>query len=424
MKPSITQIENAFQPAREITDAVRFAGRKSAVGDLYYSLLSEGANIAIVGNRGIGKTSLARQLMNISKGDNSLLGRLSLPHDRSFDFLTIYLACGNTTNSTEALLERLLTSSSCLADWIYDVPKARKIMTGYSPKFGANILGITAELGGEKKEEIQTERAISSHSIDSVFTNVANAITEEGLSRDGLLIIVDEFDQISDTTGFASFLKALATNAPKVKFGIVGVAKDIQMLMKEHASSDRLFAGSIIALPSMSLPELKEIVDIAESEIGGYIKFEEAAKEKLSSLAQGHPYMVHLVGKYALRLAYHENRQVIAANDIDETLKSIAERQADPVLEGRYRKAVASSPQRESVLRALAVTQDAQGEIWTTDTYKRAIEDGVDNPSQYVGHLATEQYGAELENLRERYYRFKDSLFAAYVRARPRMFEI
>ena len=297
-------------------------------------------------------------------------------------------------------------------------------MTGYSPKFGANILGVTAELGGEKKEEIQTERAIYSHSIDSVFTNIANAITEEGLSRDGLLIIVDEFDQISDTTGFASFLKALATNAPKVKFGIVGVAKDIQMLMKEHASSDRLFAGSIIALPSMSLPELKEIVDIAESEIGGYIKFEEAAKEKLSSLAQGHPYMVHLVGKYALRLAYHENRQVIAANDIDETLKSIAERQADPVLEGRYRKAVASSPQRESVLRALAVTQDAQGEIWTTDTYKRAIEDGVDNPSQYVGHLVTEQYGAELENLRERYYRFKDSLFAAYVCARPRMFEI
>jgi MoxR-like ATPase len=60
-KPSITQIENAFQPAREITDAVRFAGRKQAVSDAYYALLSDGANIAIVGNRGIGKTSLARQ---------------------------------------------------------------------------------------------------------------------------------------------------------------------------------------------------------------------------------------------------------------------------------------------------------------------------------------------------------------------------
>lgn len=103
-------------------------------------------------------------------------------------------------------------------------------------------------------------------------------------------------------------------------------------------------------------------------------------------------------------------------------MKSIAERQADPVLEGRYRKAVASSSQRESVLRALAATQDTQGEIWTTETYKRALDEGVDNSSQYVGHLVTEQYGAELENIRDRFYRFKDSLFAAYVRARPRMF--
>jgi hypothetical protein len=28
----------------------------------------------------------------------------------------------------------------------------------------------------------------------------------------------------------------------------------------------------------------------------------------------------------------------------------------------------------------------------------------------------------EIEKVRERYYRFKDSLFAAYVRARPRQF--
>lgn len=421
-KPTITQIENAFQPAREIIDAVRFAGRKQAVSDAYYALLSEGANIAIVGNRGIGKTSLARQIINISKGDNSLLDKLALPHDRSFDFLSIYLACGSTINSTEALLERLLTSSNCLADWVYDVKKAKKIMTGYSPKFGANVLGISVELGGEKKEEILNEPAISSQSIDSVFTNVANAIAEENMTRDGILIVIDEFDQISDVSGFASFLKALATNAPKVKFCIVGVAKDIQVLMKEHASADRLFAGSIIVLPSMTLTELTEIVEIAEHEIGGYISFAKEAKDKLSALAQGHPYMVHLVGKYAVRLAYHESQLVISADAIDATLKSIAERQADPVLEGRYRKAVASSSQRESVLRALAVTQDAQGEIWTTNTYKRAIEDGVDNPSQYVGHLVADQYGAELENIRDRFYRFKDSLFAAYVRARPRMF--
>jgi hypothetical protein len=114
---------------------------------------------------------------------------------------------------------------------------------------------------------------------------------------------------------------------------------------------------------------------------------------------------------------------VIAAAMIDDTLLSIAERGADPVLEGRYKKAVTSSPQREIVLKALAAVRRADGECWTTDAYKIALEEGVDNSSQYVGQLVTDEYGAEVEKVRERSYRFRDSLFAAYALARPRQFE-
>jgi len=171
----------------------------------------------------------------------------------------------------------------------------------------------------------------------------------------------------------------------------------------------------------MSMEELKEIMVIAEDAVGGHIKFTPAAADRLAKLAQGHPYMVHLIGKYAFRLAFQANKQVIEPQDIDATVRSIAERGADPVLEGRYKKAVASSEQREIVLKALAETQAADGEIWTTNAYKLALDQGVDNASQYVGHLASEEYGNEIEKLRDRYYRFHDSLFAAYVRARPRM---
>ena len=140
------------------------------------------------------------------------------------------------------------------------------------------------------------------------------------------------------------------------------------------------------------------------------------------TLAQGHPYMVHLVGKFALRNAFQNQITIIMAENIDLTVKSIAERGADPVLEGRYQKAVASSPQRESVLRALASKIARDGEVWTTEAYKVALDDNVDNSSQYVGQLVTAEYGAEIEKIRERYYRFKDSLFAAYVNARPRQY--
>jgi Cdc6-like AAA superfamily ATPase len=420
-KPTITEVENAFQPAKEVSSAMRFAGRRDAVSEAYFALVANGAHIAIVGNRGIGKTSLSRQVANIATGDNDLLEKLALPHDRRLDFLSIYFACGKTVQNTTDLLERLLTSSGCLADWIYDIPKASKIVRGYSPKFGASVLGIELGLGGERKTETTTEAAVASHAIDTVFANAVAAVVEQKIATDGVLIVVDEFDQIADPTGFASFLKALSTNVPQVKFCLVGVAQDIQYLMKEHQSSDRLFAGSIIPLPSMNPTELKEIISIAEVSVGNHIAFDPSAADRVATLAQGHPYMVHLIGKYAFRLAFQSGKSVISTDDVDATVKSIAERGADPVLEGRYKKAVASSEQREIVLKAFAETQAPDGEVWTTNAYKLALDQGVDNASQYVGQLVSDEYGSEVEKLRDRFYRFHDSLFAAYVKARPRL---
>jgi hypothetical protein len=352
----------------------------------------------------------------MATGDNTLVDKLHLPATERNDFLTMYFACGDTVKTTEDLLERLLTRSDCLHDWIYDIPKAKKEIEAYTPKIGGGLLSLS----GEKRTEKSADKAISDHSIDVVFSNVVQALVQQKLAKQGLLIVVDEFDRIHDPKGFASFLKSLATNVPDVKFCLVGVAQDIKELMKEHESTDRLFAGSIVRLHPMTDGELTEIVRTAEHSIGDSIQFDKNATARLVTLAQGHPYMVHLVGKFALRNAFQKSTPVISSTDVDVTLKGIAERGADPVLEGRYQKAVASSAQRETVLRALASKVTKDGEVWTTDAYKVALDDDVDNSSQYVGQLVTEEYGAEIEKIRERFYRFKDSLFAAYVNARPR----
>lgn len=420
-RPTITQVENAFRPAKEIDAPEKFAGRKEAVQQAYYGLISEGSHIAIVGNRGIGKTSLARQIGQLSTGNNELLARLQLSHDCKLDFLSFYFTCGNSVKSSQNLLERLLTSKACLAEWIYDIPKAVKAIQGFKPKAGGSLLGLQLGIDYENRNETTLESAMPAQSVDAIFTNVIQAISEQPLAKDGVLIVIDEFDQISDPSGFASFLKSIATNVPRVKFCVVGVAQDIQNLMKEHQSSDRLFAGAIISLPSMSPEELGEIVTIAENSIDRFIEFNTEARERIISLAQGHPYMVHLIGKYAFRHAFEQSRRTIDVAAINETMRSIAERQYDPVLEGRYKKAVASSEQREIVLKALAECRTDDGEVWTTNAYKRALDQGVDNASQFVGQLVTKEYGEEIEKLRDRYYRFHDSLFAAYVNARPKL---
>ena len=293
------------------------------------------------------------------------------------------------------------------------------MMRSLSPSIAAKLFGAGVELQGSPDSETVIERVAVPTTMQGIFENVAHDILNTGMTRDGLLVIIDEFDQIKDRTGFAPFLKALATNVPNVKFCLVGVAKDIQDLIKEHESADRLFAGSVIGLKPMQDAELTEIIETAENQVHKLITFGPEARKKMVSLAAGHPYLIHLVGKFAFRDAYKNKRSVVDTDDIDRVIQSIAENESDPVLEGRYRKAVASSPQREIVLKALVRHQDDKGEIWTTDAYKTALDGGVENASQYVGQLVTEEFGAELEKTRERYYRFKDSLFAAYLAARP-----
>jgi hypothetical protein len=419
--PSLELLENAFLPAREMVDPARFAGRRDQIEQAYLTLISEGTNVAIVGSRGVGKSSLARQVGRIATGSVDLLEKHGIPTSRKLDFLTLYLACGREIRSTEHLLERLLWSHDCLASWVYDIPQARRSMENYSPKFEAKIFGVGVELGGAKETETTAAPAAPTHDAGAVFTNVVSAIAKQNLAPDGILIIIDEFDQIVDRRGFASLLKALATNVPKVKFCVVGVAHNLHELIEEHQSADRLFAGGIVALPAMTNSELTEVIDAAELYIENAIVFHVEAKKRLTTLAQGHPYMVHLVGKHALRGARKNARIVIEPDDIDDTLRLIAESGADPILEARYMKAIASSPQREAVLRAM-VQCEKGGEVWTTDAYKLALEVGVENPSQYVGHLVSEEYGAELIKVRERYYRFADSLFRAYLCARPQQY--
>ena len=68
-------------------------------------------------------------------------------------------------SSSEHLLERLLTTGNTLGDWVYDIPKAKKAIAGYTPKIGASAFGAEASLTGQKQTETTSESAAPDHSI-------------------------------------------------------------------------------------------------------------------------------------------------------------------------------------------------------------------------------------------------------------------
>lgn len=405
---------NAFTPAKEVQDIDRFAGRGKELGALADALQSDGAQLVLYGQRGIGKSSLARILGQLAVGESDVLGRLPTKPFATFDYLPIYFACDDSIQSIDKLLVRLLTDDAALSSWVPFKVVERKSSTEGGGKVSIKIV----ELSGKASDSITERSTEVDADIVSTFTNACRAVVQSGVAKSGLLLIVDEIDRIKDRSGIASLLKTLGPD--KVTFALVGVATTIQDLISEHESVARQLADGAVHVEPMSAQELHEIITRAMSALSGKFSFDSEAADWIVSIARGHPFYVHLVAKHALLRAISAGTHAVSITIAKDALADIALKGSAPIQEALYKTAIGHSFIREVVLKRFA--DQAEDEIHTTELYAGIAKTLAIDPSAvsvYVGHLASEKYGAVLVKTRDRYYRFTDSLFKAYAAARP-----
>lgn len=405
---------NVFTPAQEIKDIDRFAGRDDELLALSTALQSDGAQIVLYGQRGVGKSSLARQLAKLATNDDELISRLKQPPFEPLDFLPIYISCDDSIVDIERLLLRLLSDEDGLAPWVPFKVVEKKSSGEIGTKFSVKVI----ELGGKKTDAI-TERVQEIESdIVSVFTTACRAVVKTGVAKHGLLIIVDEFDRIKNRSGLASLLKTLGPEG--VTFALVGVATTVQDLVTEHESVARQLADGSVHVKPMRDDELQEIFDRAENLLEKKHTFSAEARSWIIKISRGHPFYVHLVGKHALLRSIATSTKEISLANAKEALSEIALKGSAPIQESTYKTAIGHSYTREVILKRFA--ERSEDEIHTTELYagigrELGIEAGT--VSVYVGHLGGSKYGAVLKKTRERYYQFADSVFKAYAAARP-----
>lgn len=405
---------NAFTPAKEVQDIDRFAGRAATLDALAAALQSDGAQIVLYGQRGVGKSSLSRVLTQIAVNDDAAISRLETAPHRKFDYLPIYVTCDDSVTNVDKLCLRLLTDEQALAPWIpFKVSERTNVQEG-GGKIGVKVIELSGKISGsitERQTEVEAD-------VTSTFINACRQIVASGVAADGVLIVIDEFDRISDKSGIASILKALGPE--KVTFALVGVASDVRELIADHESVARQIADGTVFVPPMDADELAEIIARAMIALDNKYSFDLAAITWITTIARGHPFYVHLVGKHALLRAISQKTDVVTEAIAREALADIAFKGSAPVQEAAYKKAVGHSYIREHILKKFA-SVDAD-EVYTTDLYADIARELNIDPSAisvYVGQLASEKYGNVLERTRDRYYRFMDSLFKAYASARP-----
>lgn len=416
-----------------IKDPSRFVGRTDLIRDCVKSLNTPTGLIAIYGKRGVGKSSLLRQLQQIALGDYSLPIQAGLRPElpqRPRTFLTVYYSCDALIAGGASLLSRLCNDQNAEDGLLRLVPNDGKELIeftrGSENSIGVDLKVIKAETKG--KGESKYARVVPDDIVQT-FRNFADSIilhqVQNKMKRDGLLILLDEFDVIQDKSGIGSLIKSLTT--PQLKFAICGIGQDLADLVSDHASVERLLEEGAVHVLPMSPPETSEIFFTAERLFRGQITFERGVIDDVAVLSQGYPYFAQLLGKECVTHANRLGKTRIDGSILSLVVDDIKSGRAFPTLESAYQRAIGNSHERELILHLLAGQPEENalfnaesGRILLKETRKDAEDLEIQYIDQLVPRLVDPTYGPVLRRVPERQgiYEFVNPVLRLYVRLR------
>ena len=286
-----------------IRDPGRFVGRTELIRDCITALNSATGLISVYGKRGVGKSSLLRQLQQMALGEYALVKRAGLTNlipQRPRTYLTVYYTCDSLIKEGKDLLSRLVSDQDPEDGLLRLVPNDGKDIVEFtrSKEVSAGADLKVVNWGAKGVESSKYAKVVPNDTVQT-FRNFISAIVDHQvhrrMKRDGLLIILDEFDVIENKAGLGSLIKSLTT--PEVKFAVCGVGRDLADLIADHASVERLIEQGVLSVVPMSLAESEGIIFRAAELFGGKVRFAPGIASKIAELGQGYPYFVQLIGK-------------------------------------------------------------------------------------------------------------------------------
>lgn len=301
MAMSDTKSFNPFKPNYPIHPGM-FTGRVSELDkiDGLLGRLQAGnpANILIVGERGIGKTSLLAFTNCLAKGEvawgeSDLYNYLSIQFnlDESITQLGLIRKIQRTLQRQLSREEKTLAFVKKTWEFLHRVEIANS--------------RIHSKERGWDAAEVFDNFVYSLADTVNTLTN-DSLLSEKGLRtrKDGLVILIDEVDSASPELGLGAFLKNLSEalmveSCDKVQFVLSGLPRTRHILASSHESSLRLFEElELLPLDREDIVKvyqkgIKEVND----EIGAtkYSISPEALK-LMTTVSEGYPHFVQQIG--------------------------------------------------------------------------------------------------------------------------------
>jgi Cdc6-like AAA superfamily ATPase len=415
-----------------IRDPKRFVGRADLIQNCMNALNAKEGVIAVYGKRGVGKSSLVRQVQQMANGNYDIAQKAGLAHlipSSPRRYYTVYYACDSNITNIDELIKRLCNDTDPEDGLLRLVPDAGKELTEFSRSDEASA-GMDLKLvkWGTKGSDSQKYSSVVPNDIIQSFRNfVSGAVDANNRfwgKRDGILVLLDEFDVIGTKFGMGSLIKSLTS--PTVKFGVCGIGQDIGALIKDHKSVARLIEQGAIHVKTMSPDETRRIFATAEELFKKKVKFDSGVVDHIVELSEGFPYFAQLIGKASVQHGNEIGTNTIDRKIFDEVLQKIREGKSFPSLEQQYQLAIGRSKERAMLLVLLAeqkgeatLYDEELGRVVLQRTRAAAQGLGIEYMDQLMPRLVEERYGPALVKGEQRgIYEFADPVFRAYVKFR------
>ena len=371
-----------FSPAAPIDEKDLFAGRKPQIDKMFEAVSEKGKHAVLYGERGVGKTSLARVFHSMFP---------------------------KTLRHILAVREQVDPSDDFSSVW-------RKVFKDL--KVRAINAAADAEhepLAKDYPGEIQPD-------------DIRREFQEIFMPNDLPIIIIDEFDKARDSKDnnihelMANTIKHLSDYAINATIILVGVADDVNDLIGEHPSISRCLEQ--IPMPRMNKDELKEIIDKRLPRLG--MKMQPDAYWKIIELSRGLPSYVHLLGLYSAQAAIKRKSLTINEADVDAAIQRALEKSQEST-QADYNAAIHSNRSDNlyrQVLLACALSKtDERGQFSPNSVVeplssilKRPVR--IDAFQQHLQKFIEADRGAVLVRRgksRAYKFRFRDPMMQPYV---------
>ncbi|MEE1947431.1 hypothetical protein V0R48_00495 [Pseudomonas alcaligenes] len=416
-----------------IKDHQRFVGRIDLIRSCMQGLNSPMSLIAIYGRRGVGKSSLLRQVQQMALGDYTLAKRAGLAAEipvKPRTYLTVFYTCDSLIKGGEDLIRRLCNDQDDEDGLLRLLPDDGKEIVEFSRTKEVS-LGADLKVVNWGAKGIESNKYVKVVPDDTVqtFRNFISSIVSNQvkgrMKRDGLLILLDEFDVVENKHGLGSLIKSLSSK--DVKFAICGIGQDLHDLVEDHGSVERLLEQGAVHVRPMPQAEAVAVLDRAEELFEGSLSFDGEIKENISSISQGYPYFIQMIGRSCALKAAQMGLNRVNKYIYNSVLSDIKSGLAFPTLESSYKKAVGDSSDRQLLLHILAEQPEENtlfnedvGRVFLKQARRDAGEFDIEYVDQLLPRLLDKKFGPVLRSVPEGrgVYEFINPVFRLYVTLR------